>query len=203
MPKSKSKSSKSSRSSRSSQSLATFMPSSSQSVNSLNSVGSSNSVNKSSSIAFAAFALIISVAIITIHILALLWLHKLESTSCKCSANWKRDYIKYFLYAYFVFVALQLVMFAATGKQLMQSESSLVRVLVMLFNLFAIVNAFVAIFYVNELKDADCKCSEDVRREVYYYWNIVYLALWALVVLLSIVMIIFMAAVISSMSKKQ
>jgi hypothetical protein len=149
--------------------------------------------------ALSVFLLIVSVAIITIHILALLWLQKLESTSCKCSANWKRYYIKYFLYAYFVFVGSQLVMYAITGKQLAESESSFIRVLVMLFNVFAIINAFVAIFYVNELKETDCKCSEDVRREMYYYWNVVYLALWALIILLSIVMIFFMLGLLSSM----
>jgi len=190
MPSSKGSSKKSSkRSSTSSRSpLMPFTPSSTISRN-----------NMKPNMALSVFILIVSVAIITIHILALLWLQKLESTSCKCSANWKRDYIKYFLYAYFVFVGLQLAMYAITGKQLAQSESLFVRVLVMLFNLFAIVNAFVAIFYVNELKETDCKCSEDVRREMYYYWNVVYLALWALIILLSIVMMIFMASLLASM----
>jgi hypothetical protein len=149
--------------------------------------GSSEKTAIKYSLGFSLFLVLLSIGIITIHVFALMWLQKLESTSCKCSANWKRDYIKYFLYVYFVFVALQLVAFLATGKQLIQSESSFVRLLVMLFNIFAFVNAFVVIFYVKELKDANCECSEDIKREVYYYWNIVYLALWALAVLIALV----------------
>jgi hypothetical protein len=149
-------------------------------------------------IGYSIFLVVLFVAVITIHVLALLWLQKLETTSCKCSVNWKRDYIKYFLYAYFIFVGLQLLSYAVTGKQLVESQSGLVKALVMLFNLFATINAFVAIFYVNELKQADCKCSDDVRREVYYYWNVVYLALWALVILLTIIMMIYLAILFAS-----
>jgi hypothetical protein len=161
------------------------------------------SVNKTTqfSTGFTLFLVVLFIAVITIHILALMWLQKLETTSCKCSVNWKRDYIKYFLYAYFVFIALQLVSFLVTGKQLVQSESSIVRGLAMLFNIFAFANAFIVIFYVKELKDSQCKCSEDVQREVYYYWNIVYLALWALAVLMTLIAFIIGLIFLANMKR--
>jgi len=126
---------------------------------------------------------IIDIVVIAINFFALMWIHHLEEIACKCSENWKRDYIKYFLYVFFGMVIARMIVFAVTGQTLLQ-QNMLLTSIMLIYYAFSIVNIFVSIIYINELKNINCECSEDVRREVYFYYNIVRLALFGIMMLL-------------------
>ena len=126
---------------------------------------------------------IIDIIVIAINFFALMWINHLEEIACKCSENWKRDYIKYFLYVFFGMVIARMIVFAVTGHALLQ-QNMLLTSIMLIYYAFSIVNIFISIMYISELKNINCECSEDVRREVYFYYNIVRLALFGIMMLL-------------------
>lgn len=139
--------------------------------------------NDNNLISVLVIAGIIDIIIIIINVFALMWIHHLEEIACVCSENWKRDYIKYFLYAFFVMLILRILVFLFTGQSILR-QNMLLTSIMFLYYAFSIVNIFVSIIYISELKNTNCTCSEDVRREVYFYYNIVRLALFGIMLLL-------------------
>lgn len=135
-----------------------------------------------------------------INVYALLWIQKLEAISCKCSESWQRDYIKYFIYVYFIILVIQVITYLATGHGLESQNSMAVLAFVSIFNVFAIFGMFVAVFYIDELKKNQCSCSEDIRREVYYYYNIIRIALLGLSILLMLATLLFLGRLLSKFS---
>lgn len=139
---------------------------------------------------------IVTAILLGISIMALTWIHKLEEISCKCSEDFKRDYIKYFLYIYIVLIALGylstigLLMGFKWGK-MSPTVKFLVNILKNLMFIALIINSIFAVIYIYRLKEIDCKCSEDIRREIYYVLNWINVAFIALVVFLSILLGIF------------
>lgn len=146
--------------------------------------------------------IILSIINFVINVYALLWIYKLEEISCKCSENWKRDYIKYFLYAYFIMFVIQIIIYLATGTGLQNQNSTWIYVIMLIYQMFAFICIFVAIFYIDELKKQQCTCSEDIRREVYYYYNIIRLAFIGLALLIMILTLLFLGKVISNLVAK-
>lgn len=137
-----------------------------------------------------------------INLYALLWIQKLEEISCKCSENWKRDYIKYFLYIYFIVSIIQFITFLATGHGLEGQNSGILSTFSILYSGVALAAMFVAVFYIDELKQKQCSCSEDIRREVYYYYNIIRLALFGLTFLMMLITMIFVGSMLSRLALK-
>ena len=133
---------------------------------------------------------------ITINYLALTWLWKLEEIDCKCSDNWMRHYIKYFLYAYFVMLAFTIVMnlyFFLSGESFKGSSIFvLISPVLLIFNMFGFANMIIALIYIDQLKKMNCECSEDVKREIYWYYNIIKASFMAFALLISIATIILL-----------
>jgi hypothetical protein len=125
------------------------------------------------------------------------WIKNLEDISCECSENWMRDYIKYFLISYFVvnIINFLLSIYINTIKNKEGLFMSLIKyplyimwnVIIMVYLLFAFINIFVVISYIQKLKDVNCECSEDLKREIYWYYNIIIASIIALVILLSLI----------------
>jgi hypothetical protein len=57
----------------------------------------------------------------------------------------------------------------------------------MVFNLFGIANVIISLIYIDKLKRINCACSEDIKREIYWYYNIITISLWSFVILLGII----------------
>jgi hypothetical protein len=145
------------------------------------------------------FVMIILYSIaIAINYMALMWLLKLDEINCECSKSWMHTYIKYFLYVYFVIIAISIVInlylfLSETSPEQSQAYKMFAYVL-MVFGFFGIANVIISLVYIDMLKRMDCKCSEDVKREIYWYYNIVTVALWAFVFLLGIISAIIFGA---------
>lgn len=138
------------------------------------------------------FEFILIMISITINFMALQWILKLEQISCKCSENWKRDYIKYVLYGWFLYILVPIIFNLYelfTGETL--SSSSIFDIIKLIFGLFFIANVIISIMYISELKETKCSCSEDIRRETYYYYQIISSFLFALTFLGGILLVIF------------
>ncbi len=160
-----------------------------------------------SSIIAIIILLIIIAIVITINALALQWIYKLEQTNCKCSEDFKRDFMKYYIWIYFANIIFIFVSFISAALYVIligkKSSSIILSILTGIYNIIkfifpilSIINVIFSIMYIYNLKQIDCKCSEDIRREVYYIWNIISAAILGLNILFIIIMfvsILFMA----------
>ena len=54
-------------------------------------------------------------------------------------------------------------------------------------SLFGFANIFSVIIFINRLKEINCECSEDIKREVYWVYNIVLAAIIGLTILFMLV----------------
>ena len=144
---------------------------------------------------FTVVIVVLSLFSIIINFLALLWIQKLDNIpDCTCSEDWKRKYIKYFLYAYFIILTISIFMnvYLLISNETMESLKSsymyhIYNAITFIFGIFGVFNLFVSIYYINDLKNTHCECSEDIRREIYYYYNIIRLCLMILFIILTLI----------------
>ena len=114
------------------------------------------------------------------------WIQKLEKIECECSEDWKRQFI---LYAAYFFAILSIITFVMNVIYFVSNKTAFkvneyVSGLLVFFNL---VNLMISIIYVYNLRNNECKCSEDIRRDYVYYYN------WARLILLAFVFIAMVA----------
>lgn len=162
-------------------------------------------------ISFIFGALIIGF-VIYIYATALQWIHKLEETQCKCSEDFKRDYMKYYIYIYFaniIFIAISLVFISLytflinkkSGDVAMNYFTKIYKIIQFVMPILMIINIVFSIMYIYNLKQIDCKCSEDTRREVYYIWNIISAVIIGINILFIVAMGIFMLFITRKIKK--
>ena len=143
---------------------------------------------------------------IIINVNALVWLNKLETIKCECSGHWMREYIKYYLYVaipvFIINLIIYLYAFAANDYSVLLSNNNPVMSIyggfVGIVSLFGFANIFIAIIFINKLKEINCECSEDIKREVYWIYNII---LASIILLVIIFMLISIPFVIMGMKK--
>lgn len=136
---------------------------------------------------------------IIINVNALVWLNKLETIKCECSGHWMREYIKYYLYVaipvFIINLIIYLYAFAANDYSVLLSNNnpvmSIYRGFVGIVSLFGFVNIFIAIIFINKLKEINCECSEDIKREVYWIYNIILASIILLVIIFMLISIPF------------
>jgi hypothetical protein len=131
---------------------------------------------------------------IAIAIMAYTWLVNLEKINCACSESWMREYIKYYLTAYIALFGISL--FVNVAIYLLDMNLSeihanpfviIFNTIISIFNIFAIPNIIISIIFITKLKEMNCECSEDIKREVYWVYNIVLASILALSVLMLLV----------------
>lgn len=128
---------------------------------------------------------------IAIAIMAYTWLINLEKINCACSESWMRKYIKYYLIVYIALFGISLFVNVAIyllDMNLTEIRSNpliiIFNTLISIFNIFAIPNIIISIIFITKLKEMNCECSEDIKREVYWVYNIVLASVLALTVLM-------------------
>jgi uncharacterized protein YneF (UPF0154 family) len=72
-----------------------------------------------------------------------------------------------------------------------------------LFTIGTVIFFILAIKYVEYLIREKCKCSEDVRREMLYYWSIVHLSLIVLIVVIGLFGILISGMTLSSLASEK
>jgi hypothetical protein len=63
------------------------------------------------------------------------------------------------------------------------------RVFVGFVNFVGFLNIIISIIFINKLKEINCECSEDIRREVYFIYNIVLASFIGIALLFSLMSI--------------
>jgi hypothetical protein len=130
--------------------------------------------------------IIVTIAVFLINIYAIMWIYKLEKIECACSDSWMRTYIKYYLHVLIPIQAISLLMniyLYSTNNMKMLNQNSFLNAYVnftKIISLFGVVNIFVVIVFINKLKEINCYCSEDIKREVYWIYNIIQLSIIAI-----------------------
>ena len=143
--------------------------------------------------------IVIHIVILIININASMWINKLEKIKCACSDSYMRSYIKYFLYILIPISIFNIVMnlylyfnnMDASGINKYFSKTTLLvlNIVNVIFVLYALINIVIAIIFINKLKELNCECSEDIRREVYWIYNIVMASL--ICIMFSIIILSF------------
>jgi hypothetical protein len=125
-------------------------------------------------------AMIIGLIGLIINVNAILWIYKLENIpECKCSDNWMRMYLKYYLFVVIpvvfiqFFINMYLFMNDLRLNDITGNLMLMFRVFVGFVNFMGFLNIIIAIIFISKLKEINCECSEDIRREVYFIYNIV------------------------------
>lgn len=91
------------------------------------------------------------------------WVNKLEK-KCKCSADWRRDYIKYFSIVSIIFAFANVFMHSSTQKL----------PVMMIVGLAGLVNLGSILSYIPDLKKKQCNCAiEDDWRDNFIFWWII------------------------------
>jgi hypothetical protein len=127
------------------------------------------------------FGIFLNIAALIINIYALNWINKLEAIpECKCSDSWMRTYLKYYLYIIIPFILILLLLHIYLYSNNLTQRSlynnplfSIYQAFHMFVNISGIINVVISIIFINKLKELNCECSEDVRRDIYYIYNIV------------------------------
>lgn len=115
-----------------------------------------------------------------INVSALTWLHKLEEMNCACSEHWMRSYIKYYLYVIIPIFCIGLLI----NAYLYISDYSIIdlnnndvfmfyKSFTNIVSFFGLANIIIVIVFINRLKEINCECSEDIKREIYWIYNII------------------------------
>lgn len=138
--------------------------------------------------------IVFSIIILIINVNALLWINKLDTMNCACSESYMRTYIKYYLYFNIVIISIDLLLniYLYTGNilpiELVQNPLySIYSAIKSVFFIFSVINIVIVIIFINKLKELNCECSEDIRREVYWIYNIILVCYIGIVILLAMI----------------
>ena len=139
-------------------------------------------------------AIVVGIIGLLINIGALLWLQKLEKINCACSEHWMRNYIKYYLFIivpiFFINLIINVYVYLSNMSINELNNNNLFifyKTFSNIVSLFGIANIFIVIIFINKLKEINCECSEDIKREVYWIYNIILAAFICLTILLILV----------------
>jgi len=137
-----------------------------------------------------------------INVSALTWLHKLDEINCACSEHWMRSYIKYYLYViipiFCIGIIINVYLYISNYSIIDLNNNNLFifyKSLANIVSLFGFANIFIVIIFINRLKEINCECSEDIKREIYWIYNIILVSILGISLLLMAIsaLIFFMA----------
>ena len=130
-----------------------------------------------------------SVLGIFLLLLAYTYIDKLEKIGCTCAESNNKKFIKNF--ALFASVYLFVTMFIPPGSivHLFGVTGAIIyRAIDLIFFVMSFVFFVLALMYTRNLINEKCKCSEDVRREVFYIYSIVEICLLSLGVVFGVLL---------------
>lgn len=146
------------------------------------------------------FSILSGIIALVINVYAVMWIYRLEEIDCKCSNTWMRLYIKYYLHVVIPVMVISMflnIYLYSNGLGARDITGGLIvfyRIFVTFVGFLGFLNIIISIIFINKLKEINCECSEDIKREVYFIYNIVLAAFIGITVLFTIMSIpIFMS----------
>tara|TARA_B110000003_G_scaffold270599_1_gene303341 strand:- start:6 stop:527 length:522 start_codon:yes stop_codon:yes gene_type:complete len=131
-------------------------------------------------IVFIIIYLITFTFIIILHHSMYTWTEELEKNGCECSDLWHRNVIHWVALILLITIGINVVFLIANIKS---NVFNGFRILVSILQICYIVFIF---DYITKLKELECKCSEDWKREYGYISSIIYIVIYG-ISLLSII----------------
>ena len=122
-----------------------------------------------------------------VNISTLFWIHRLSKIDCKCSEDYKREPIKYFLT---IIIPVQIAMFIYLQFYSWVLKSDFVIGAYATFTLLNITNVVMLLWYIYNLQKQECKCSEAKIRTFYYWYKIAMMTIWFIITFLIPILII-------------
>jgi len=128
---------------------------------------------------------LMSILGIVLMVTTYMYIQKLERIACQCAEHPYRKFIKNYILFAIGFLVVTTFVPPAVADKLFGANFAVVYKLIQVLYGFATVIFFIyALLYVRYLVKEKCKCSEDVRREVLYYWSIAEIVIIGVVLVL-------------------
>ena len=123
------------------------------------------------------------------------YLNNLQTIGCECAMNSKRN----FIFGYTIFN----ILFGVTNLFTDKVTKFLTKYPAAIFGLsvLMITNIIVTLLYIEDIKKANCKCSESVFRDMMYYLAIINACLYALGGLMALYALYMFSKFMSSLKK--
>jgi UPF0716 family protein affecting phage T7 exclusion len=116
---------------------------------------------------------LMSILGIVLMVTTYMYIQKLERVACQCAEHPYRNFIKNYILFAIGFLVITTFVPPAVADKLFGANFAVVYKLIQVLYGFATVIFFIyALLYVRYLVKEKCKCSEDIRREVLYYWSV-------------------------------
>lgn len=119
-------------------------------------------------------------------IVIIYYLKNLETIGCKCALNFKHDYIFYYT-CFALGIGLTNILFGTFAPMQM-----FMMIVLIPYSIAGIVNLFVTLSYIDEMKKINCDCSESIFRTMMYILAILNICVLGLSVFIFI-FVFFMA----------
>ena len=146
-------------------------------------------------------AIFLGIIVLIINVTALMWINKLDTMNCVCSESYMRTYIKYFLYFNIVIISIDILLniyIYFNNISILEFDNNVLykiyKAIRGVFFIFSLINVVIVIIFINKLKEINCECSEDIRREIYWVYNIVQACYISIVLLFAIIALITVLA---------
>ena len=146
-------------------------------------------------------AIFLGIIVLIINVTALMWINKLDTMNCVCSDSYMRTYIKYFLYFNIVIISIDILLniyIYFNNISILEFDNNFLykiyKAIRGIFFIFSLINVVIVIIFINKLKEINCECSEDIRREIYWVYNIVQACYISIVLLFAIIALITVLA---------
>lgn len=124
------------------------------------------------------FIVLWNIILIALFLTTYMYVDKLEKTACECAVHPYRNFVKWFpLYAIAYIVIFMFLPFNLFESVFGPAGTLIQGILATLFGIVSIVFFVLAFIYSRWLMTEKCKCSEDTRREVIYYWSMLTIVL--------------------------
>jgi len=95
---------------------------------------------------------------IVLFMLAAAWIFNLEKKDCKCSVNWRRDFMKWFYLASILFQVAILF-----------NNKTLIKYLAGPIAVASVAYLYVTLTYINKLMDDRCDCTAGRQRTTLFW----------------------------------
>lgn len=127
-----------------------------------------------------------------VNVSMLFWILKMEKTNCTCSNDYRRDFLKYILMVSIPMGIILSIYSAFDNEKL----NTVFGTTVSFIGFISFVNIFFAVYYLYQLRNSDCDCSKDIRRDLFFWIN------FASIVILIMTIVILLLGVMFFLSAK-
>lgn len=114
------------------------------------------------------FYFILMLIMMAVNVSMLFWILKMEKINCDCSNDYRRDFLKYIL---MISIPLSVILSIYSAFDNLK-VNTIFGTTVGFVGLISFVNIFFAIYYLYQLRNSDCECSKNIRRDLFFWINL-------------------------------